>query len=334
MQVKPVRRQYMEIRIITAAEIYESLSMKDAIEAMKNAFGAYSSGRSVVPLRSKIETRRGVTLLMPALLTDTEEFAVKLVSIYDDNPALGYPRISALVMVLDPATGRPVALMDGESLTALRTGAAGGLAAELLSRKNSKILALFGAGIQGRSQLRAAMAVRDLETVFVYDPHREACRKLLQEAEKWQTAPEIRIAQSPVEAVRDADIVVTATPSKAPVFDGKDLKPGVHVTAIGAFTAEMQEIDEFTINKARVFVDSREACLAESGELIKAKPMIEAEIGEVVNGDKPGRKNELEITFFKSVGIATQDAAAASAVLKKAIASGLGKSINMNPSQK
>lgn len=319
----------MEIRLITAEEVYASLPMRSAIEAMKNAFGTFSSGRSSVPLRSKIETDKGVTLLMPAYLTDSKELAVKLVSIYDDNPALGYPRISAIVMVLDAATGRPLAIMDGESLTALRTGAAGGLAAELLSRKNAKILALFGAGIQGKTQLKAAMTVRDLETVFIFDPDRDACQNLVQEAVSWESAAEILIARSPAEAVGNADIVVTATPSTTPVFDGKDLKPGVHVTAIGAFTPQMQEIDDYTINKARVFVDSREACMAESGELIRAQPYIEAEIGEVVNGDKPGRQNESEVTFFKSVGIATQDVSAASAVYKQAIANGLGRSINM-----
>jgi ornithine cyclodeaminase len=319
----------MEIRIITAEEVYSSLSMKDAIEAMKIAFGAYSSGKSTVPLRSKIETEKGITLLMSASLTESKELAVKLVSIYDDNPALGYPRISALVMVLDPETGRPIALMDGESLTALRTGAAGGLAADLLSRKDSKITALFGAGIQGRAQLKAAMTVRNLEIIHVYDPNQDACEKLTQEVELWQPAPEIHIAKSPRKAVENADIVITATPSKVPVFDGQDLKPGTHVTAIGAFTPEMQEIDEFTIKKARVFVDSREASLAESGELIKSNAKIDAEIGEVVNGDKPGRQNEFEITFFKSVGIATQDVAAASAVLRHAISNGLGKTFNL-----
>jgi ornithine cyclodeaminase/alanine dehydrogenase-like protein (mu-crystallin family) len=301
--------------------------MKDAIEAMKTAFGAYSSGKSTVPLRAKVETEKGVTLLMPAFLAEGNALAVKLVSIYDDNPASGFPRISALVVALDPETGRPVALMDGESLTALRTGAAGGLAADLLSRKNSKVLALFGAGVQGRTQLEAALAVRELETVILYDPNHDACKKLIAGTKR----PDLKMymAKSPREAVESADIVVTATPSKAPVFNGRDLKPGTHVTAIGAFTPEMREIDDATLEKARIFVDSREACLAESGELIQSQAKIDAEIGDVVNGDKPGRQNESEITFFKSVGIATQDAAAASAVLRHAISGGLGKAFDL-----
>lgn len=320
----------MEIRLITAEEVYASLPMADAIEAMKNAFGAYSSGKSTVPLRSKIETEKGITLLMPACLTEKNEMAVKLVSIYDGNPGLGYPRISALVMVIDPETGRPIALIDGESLTALRTGAAGGLAAELFSRKDSKIIALFGAGIQGGSQLKAAMTVRAIETIHIYDPNQEACEKLLQEVQRWQpAAPEIHIATSPKNAVENADIVITATPSKVPVFEGKNLKPGTHVTAVGAFTPEMMEIDDYTVKTASVYVDSREACLAESGEIIRSNPKIVAEIGEVVNGDKPARQDPFEITFFKSVGLATQDAAAASAVLRQAISDGLGKIFNL-----
>lgn len=315
----------MEIRLITAKEVSNLLPMKNAIEAMKKAFGAYSSGQATVPHRSSLETEKGISLLMPACFTKTNDMVVKLVSIYDDNPALGFPRISAIVLVLDPETGRPVALMDGESLTALRTGAAGGLAADLLSREHAKTLALFGAGIQGRSQIKAVMAVRTIDTVYIHDPNAEACNKLALELKGLKPeAPTVHITKTSRETVQDADIVVTATPSKKPVFDGKDLKPGTHVTAVGAFTPEMMEIDDFTIKKARVYVDSREACLIESGEIIRSKPHIFAEIGEVVNGTKPGRQDPTEITFFKSVGIATQDAAAASAVLKEATAGGFG----------
>lgn len=317
----------MEIRFITAREVYSLLSMKDAIDAMATAFGAYSSGKATVPLRAKIDTGKGVTLLMPAHLPASEALTVKLVSIYDGNPALGYPRISALVVALDPETGRPLALMDGESLTALRTGAAGGLAAKLLSRENAEVMALFGAGIQGRTQLEAVLAVRDIKRVYLYDLNPDACEALIAEVEG--PGLEMRIAKTPREAVENADIVATATPSTKPVFDGRDLKPGVHVTAIGAFKPEMREIDDVTLEKARIFVDSREACMEESGELIQSNAHIDAEIGEVVNGDQPGRRDESEITFFKSVGIATQDAAAAAAVLKQALSKGLGKTLDL-----
>ena len=318
----------MEVRLITAEEVVASLSMEDAIEAMKSAFAAYSSGESPTPLRLKVETEKGVTLIMPAVFKEKNAFAVKLVSIYDGNPALGHPRISAVVLALDPETGRPIAMMDGESLTALRTGAAGGVAADLLSRRDANSAALFGAGIQGRTQLKAAMTVRKIERVFLFDLDRGASERLAEELRAQPNAPAVQVAESPKEAVEDADIVLTATPARAPVFDGRDLKPGTHVTAIGAFTPEMQEVDAFTVKKARVFVDSIEACLVESGELIHTNAEIEAEIGDVINGVKPGRQNELEITFFKSVGIATQDVIAASAVLRNAAKGGLGCSFD------
>lgn len=317
----------MEIRLITAEEINSLLSIQDAIVTMETAFSAYSSGNSVVPLRAKIDSDKGSTLLMPAYLPASNALAVKLVSIYNHNPALGFPRISALVIALDPETGMPKALMDGESLTALRTGAVGGLAAKLFAKKHSKVLALFGAGVQGRTQLEAALAVRKIETIYLYDLNRETCKKLITGIGRSDL--DIRIAKSPREAVEGADIVITATPSKTPIFNGRDLKPGVHITAIGAFTPEMREIDDITLEKARIYVDSREACLAESGEIIQSNAKIDAEIGEVINGDKPGRQDESEITVFKSVGIAIQDAAAASAVIRMAKSAGLGTKFNL-----
>jgi len=320
----------MKIRILSATEVKTALPMEEAIDIMATAFGQFSAGKAVVPLRSRLHTEKGVTLLMPAYLKETKNMAVKIVSIYGDNPSLQLPTVTAVVTVLDPETGLPLAFMDGDSLTAIRTGAAGGLAADLLSRKDAKRVVLFGAGVQARSQLRGVMAVRSIEQVFVVDHVEEKAKALADEIRSWPHAPAAQIPSTIAKAVRESDIVIAATTSKTPVFDGNDLKPGAHLTGVGAFTPEMQEIDENAIRRARVFVDSREACLAEAGDIIKSRAHIDGELGDVINGQIPGRQNKEEITFFKSVGLAAQDAAAAAAVLAGAEKKGLGTIVEMD----
>jgi ornithine cyclodeaminase/alanine dehydrogenase-like protein (mu-crystallin family) len=155
----------MKIRILTADQVREVLPMPKAIEAMKRAFGQLSAHQADIPLRGRLATEKGVTLLMPAYLQQSREMAIKIVSVYGDNPRMGLPTVAGLVMVLDPETGLPLALMEGTSLTAIRTGAAGGLAAELLSRKDSGTVALFGAGVQGKAQIQGVMAVRTIRKV-------------------------------------------------------------------------------------------------------------------------------------------------------------------------
>jgi ornithine cyclodeaminase/alanine dehydrogenase-like protein (mu-crystallin family) len=325
----------MEIRILTAADIRAALPMGAAIEAVGKAFAQFSAGTAEVPLRTRLHTEKGVTLLMPAYLGDSRDLAVKIVSVYGDNPALGLPTVAALVQVLDPDTGMPKAILEGDTLTALRTGAAGGLAANLLSRSDATRLTLFGAGVQSRSQLQAVLAVRSISRVDIVDLNPAAARKLADDIATWPGAPEVFLTADAAVAVKKADIVVAATTSRVPLFDGNDLCPGTHVTGVGAFTPEMREIDAATIGRARVIVDSREACLAEAGDIIAAmaenpaEADISAEIGEIVNGSRPGRQNDDEITFFKSVGIAAQDAAAAGAVLVAAEEKGLGQLIRL-----
>ncbi len=320
----------MQIRILTATDIRAALSMSAAIDAVATAYGQLSAGKATMPLRSRFHTKKGVTLLMPAHLHESGDFAVKIVSVYADNPKLGLPTVAATVLALDPQTGMPLALMEGDSLTALRTGAAGGVAARYLARTDAKTVALFGAGVQARAQLQAAMAVRKIERVLVVDPFETAAQRLADDIANWPGAPAVNLADSPQAAVAQADIVLAATTSATPLFDGNDLKPGTHVTGVGSFTPQMQEIDANTILRARVVVDQRDAAMSEAGDIIVGKAVIDAEIGEIINGDKPGRQNDEEITFFKSVGLAVQDAVTAAAVLKAAQEKGLGTVIRMS----
>ena len=319
----------MKLRILTAADVRAALPMEKAIDIMAQAFSQLSAGQATVPLRTHVPTDKGVTLLMPAFLHQTRQMAVKLVSIYNGNLALGLPTVPGLVMVFDPETGMPKALMEGHSLTSIRTGAAGGLAARILSRPDSAHIVLFGAGTQGLAQLTAVMAVRTITMVHIFDRDPAAAEKLASIIGRFPNHPEIILFSDHEAALRSADIVITATTSSQPVFDGRYIQPGTHITGVGSFKPDMQEVDAETARKARIIVDSREACLAEAGDIIQSGAQIHAEIGEVINGTSSGRENDKQITFFKTVGVAVQDAAAAAAVLAAAESQDLGNIISL-----
>lgn len=320
----------MGIRILTAADVHAALPMPKAIEAMRYAYSQLSAKKVIMPSRQHISTDKGVTLIMPAFLPEGNEFGIKVVSVYDENPKHNLPRITATVLVLDPTTGEPKAIMNGASLTAIRTGAGGGVAADLLARPNASTVGLFGAGVQARVQLQAVMVVRDIRQVNLISRTQASAERFAAEIMEWTDAPDVNIVSTPQEVVEDADIVLCATTSGTPLFDGNDLKPGTHITAVGTFVPEKREVDTTTIRRAsRIVVDSREDCLAEAGDLIIPNAEIHAEIGEIINGDKLGRQSDDEITFFKSVGVAVQDAVAASVVLKEAEVKGLGIIVEM-----
>ena len=321
----------MPIRILSAADVRAALPMPKAIDAMRHAYSQLSAGKAIAPPRQHISTDKGVTLIMPAHLPERSEFGIKVVSVYDDNPSLNLSRITATVLVLDPTTGTPKAFMDGASLTAIRTGAGGGVAADLLARKDAKTVGLFGAGVQARAQLQAVLAVRDITSVNLISRTQTSARQLATEISEWTAAPEVNLVSTPQQVVADADIVICATTSATPLFDGHALQSGTHITAVGTFVPEKREVDTTTIKRAdRIVVDSREACLAEAGDLIVPNARIDAEIGEIVNGDKPGRQSDDEITLFKSVGVAVQDAVAAAVVLAAAETNGLGALVAMD----
>lgn len=330
----------MKLRVLSQDDVRRAVSMAQAIEIVKGAFAQLSAGKAVVPIRTQLEIAQheGVTLFMPAYLQESDDLGVKIVSVFPRNLEGGLPTIHALVAVVDAETGCPAAVMDGTYLTALRTGAASGAATDLLARPDARVAAVFGAGAQGRTQLEAVCQVRDIEKAWVYDVNREAAERYAEEMrERGGRIPgDVIVASSPTEAVREADVLCTATTSKSPVFADADLKAGVHINAIGAFTPEMQEIPEETIKRARLVVDSRGACWAEAGDLIipRQKGLISeddiyAELGEIAAGTKRGRASDEEITFFKSVGNAVQDVSVARKVLEEANKLGLGLEVEL-----
>lgn len=323
------------MRVLSREDVRQGLPMRQAIDAIKGAFRQLSVGQADVPLRTALEVPpcNGVTLFMPAYLATDHEMAVKIVSVFNENPDKGLPLIHALVVVVDAETGAPAAVMDGTYLTALRTGAASGAATDLLAREDAQVVAIFGAGAQGRSQLEGVCAVRPIEEVWVYDIAARRASTYAKEMSERLLLP-VRVADTPGDAVRPADVICTATTSSSPVFDDADVRPGTHVNAIGAYTPEMQEIPPETILRAKVVIDHREASLAEAGDLLiplqqglMSEDHIYAELGEIVAGDKSGRETSEEITLFKSVGVAVQDVAAAGAVLEAARRLDLGTEV-------
>ncbi len=322
----------MQIRILSAADVQTAIDMPGAIEAMRTAFTALGDGSATVPLRLALETEYGVSLFMPAHLAAQGSAGAKVVSVNPGNSARGIPVINAVVLVLDPVTGLPRALMDGTWLTALRTGAVGGLAADLLARENASTVALFGAGVQARTQLEAVRCVRSITDVRVVSPSGTSADGLVSELSDVRA----RRVDDPSEAVSGADIVIAATSSATPVFDGTKVEPGAHVTGVGSFTTEMREVDTALIQRARVIVDQREAILAEAGDIVGPihdgavdESVMAAEIGEILMGRAEGRTSPDQITFFKSVGNAVQDIAVAAQVLASAEERDLGRTVDL-----
>jgi alanine dehydrogenase len=322
--------------MLTGEEVRKALPMRQAIEAAKDAFAKLSAGQADVPLRTALSVPRhnGVVLFMPAYLAAEREaaplMAMKMVSVFNDNPGKGLPLIHALVVVVNAETGKPDAVMDGTYLTALRTGAASGAATDLLARDDARVAAIFGAGVQGRTQLEAVCTVRPIEEAWIYDIEPQRAETYAEEMGE-RIGATVNVARSPSEAVGPADVICTATTSSHPVFADVDVQPGTHINAVGAYTPQMREIPPETVLRAKVVIDHHEAALAEAGDLLipmeqglMSAGHIYAELGEIVAGDRPGRETVQEITLFKSVGVAVQDVAVAGAVLEAARKLGLG----------
>ncbi len=329
---------------LTAAEIRELVPMRDAIELMKSVFAANSRGETVSPLRTPVNMPdgSGVVLFMPAYVppsaTAPAATGAKIVSVFGGNRELGLPTINAIVVLVDPTTGQALGLLEGATITALRTGAVSGAATDLLARRDSSVLAIIGAGAQGVTQAAAVCAVREIREIRVSDVGEAARASFAERLAVW--APKMAGRVVPVGSARDAvesaDIICTATTATSAVFEDSWLKPGAHINGIGAYTPQMQEIPDATVARARIVVDAVEAVLHEAGDLIQpiergviSEADIQLELGHVVDGIAPGRENDEQITFFKSVGNAIQDMIVGAAALKAAEARGVGLELSL-----
>ncbi|NPE07437.1 MAG: ornithine cyclodeaminase family protein [Asgard group archaeon] len=314
-----------EIRFLTAADVKKALPMSQAIEVIKQAFVFLSDKKAVIPQRIHlgIPEFKGDVLVMPIYLPDVERIGLKVINLFDDNPKKDLPLIHALVTVFDATNGQPIAIMDGSYLTALRTGAGSGVATSLLSREDSQVAAIFGAGEQGRTQLEAICTVRAIKKALIFDKNVVKAELFAKEMSNYLSIP-IDVASSKSD-LKEADIICTATNSAEPVFSDSDLKPGVHINAIGSYKSHKREVPSETIQKAKVIVDHRESCMTEAGDIliplkegIITENHVLGEIGEIITKKKQIRKTDQEITFFKSVGNAIQDLTAANEVIKAA----------------
>jgi ornithine cyclodeaminase/alanine dehydrogenase-like protein (mu-crystallin family) len=311
--------------------------MRQVIDAVRSAYVEYSAGKAVVPIRTPISFNNGgLTLFMPGYSPGAGASVMKIVSVFPNNPERGLPTIMALAVLTDTETGAPLAAIEAGSVTALRTGAASGLATDLLARKDAATLAIIGAGVQGRTQLDAICAVRPITSVRVYDRDPVRVAAFIADMAP-RVSARLEAAATADEAVDGADVIAAATTSKTPVFSGARLAPGAHVNGVGSSTLDAQEIGPDAVCRMdRIVVDSREAAMAEAGDLVV--PMREgrlpadtvfAEIGEIAAGSKPGRERPDELTLFKAVGIAVLDLFAAKLVYEQALTKGSGLAVTL-----
>jgi ornithine cyclodeaminase/alanine dehydrogenase-like protein (mu-crystallin family) len=311
-----------ELPYLDAATLRAAAPMEELLDAVEAAYRAVSAGRDRSPLRSHVPIGTGDLLLMPGVREDGAGASVKLVTVVPENTGRGLPTVQALVVWFEADTGRPLALLDGSALTAMRTGAASGVATRLLARRDAHVLALFGAGGQAEWQVRAIAAVRSLEEVRVVTRHREG-REAFAERMADELALRVEPVGSPEEALDGADLVACATTSATPVFPAGAVAGGTHVNGIGAFRIGMVEIAPELFGRADlVAVDSRQAALAEAGDLVAAiERGILAEDGFVeigsVDRDLATSRAPSAITIFKSVGLAIQDLAAAELIVRR-----------------
>ena len=291
-------------------QVRERLSMAELISAMEKALIDFSAGRVNQPVRSvlSVDPPGGFLGLMPAFTPDG--LGLKAVTFYPPNAQRGIPTHMATIFLVDPETGTPLAIMDGRLITEMRTAAVSAAATKLLAPPDSKVLAIFGSGVQARSHMEALKLVRRFEEIRVWSP-------TLAHAKEF--AREIGATAMPgEEAVRGADVVVTATSSKTPVLKGDWLKSDCHVNAVGACRPDWRELDDQAMQNSVVFVDSREGALKESGDVILSGAKIYAELGEVLAGKVPAQANKT--TVFKSLGMAVEDIAAAMLVYRSGTA--------------
>lgn len=323
----------MKILILNHAEVERLLPMGECVEVMAEALRDLSAGQMHQPLRTVVRPPDAIGLmgLMPAYRAgDRTIYGLKAVCVFPGNTALGKDAHQGSVMLFSAATGELLALLNASAITAIRTGAVSAVATRLLAREDAGDLAILGAGVQARSHLAALACVRPLRRVRVASRAPERARAFVDEFAAQHPFP-VEVAASAEEAVRGADLIVTATTAAEPILRREWIAPGAHINAVGSSIPTTREIDTATLAAASLFVDRRESTLNESGDYLFAMregaigpEHIRAEVGELLLGTKPGRAAPGELTLFKSLGLAVEDLAAADYVYRQAQAQGVG----------
>jgi alanine dehydrogenase len=325
-----------QIMLILSEKQVESLiDIDELIAALERAHIQYSTGKAVMPVRLVVPLPQidGRITSMPGFLNEDQALGMKVVTYFHNNPKQNLPSILATIMLFSAETGKMIAVMDGSYITAIRTACASAMATKVLSNPTASVLGILGAGVQAKAHIMALARVRKIRTIKIYSPSGTSAGRVKQELEP-QLGVAIEVADSAEEAVRGADLIVTATTAKQPILSAEWLKPGAHINAVGSHRPDLRELDGTTLARSKVFVDSRAAIMAECGDILLAlaeksitADHVQVEIGEVLAGTKPGRTATEEVTIYKSVGIAIQDVATAQLVYHKALKTGAGTDV-------
>jgi ornithine cyclodeaminase/alanine dehydrogenase-like protein (mu-crystallin family) len=324
-------------------DVLAALTPEQCEQAMVEVLAAHARGESYFPLRSVVVPPHaaGFFGLMPAWRSGREDapavFALKALCLIPSNPSRGLDTHQGTVTLFDGETGQPSAILDASAVTAVRTAAVSAAATRLLARADARKLAILGAGVQARAHLRALGDVRAFESIVLHSRRTETAYALAREPGAVASGRSVRVLDSAEEAVRDADVVVTATTAREPVLAREWLKAGAHVNAVGASTPAARELDTATVADCALFVDSRESLINEAAEYQAAVregafsgvEHVRAELGEVFAGLKPGRRDDAELTVFRSLGVAIEDLAAATLAVSRARSLGLGTEVRL-----
>ena len=318
-------------KILSSRDITSLVTMAEAINVIEKAFRDFSARLYTKPVRTITDFGPNELSLFykPCYLPSEGIVCVKLLSQLKNIHPTDIPTIRGLIILTDPATNSVRAILDGTSLTAIRTGAASGVATRHLARKESSVLALFGAGTQAYTQYEAVCCEREIAETYIFSTDREAAQRFVSHF-KGKSNATIHVADD-LSLLARADIICTATPSATPLFADGLLKPGVHINAIGSYNPQMQELPNELFSRALLYVDHDESCFSESGDLINPLKLgtlnmenYRGEIGSLIASEITGRSSADDITLFKSVGIAAQDLAIAEFVCQKAVEQGCG----------
>ena len=325
---------------LNRSEVESLLNLDQLIDGLAPAMASLSAGTVSMPARGvvQIQEYRGLLASMPVYVPSSETLSTKLVSVYPDNESLGIASHQAVVLVFDSKNGTPVAMMDGASITAIRTAAGSALATRLLSRPEAHVLTVLGTGVQAGTHAKAIARVRRIQEVRVWGRSPQKTDALVNKLFA-ALGVQVRAVPKLKEALAGAEIICACTHSAEPVVMGEWLERGAHVNSVG-LNAQGREVDESAILKARVVVESRDAALASApsgaNDLLwpiqkglMTRDTIHAEIGELVSGVRPGRTSSEQITIYKSVGVAVQDAVAARLVLDAGRERGVGREIQL-----
>ncbi len=322
--------------LLKREDIEQVFTMEDSIEAVKEAFKLVVEEKIESPLRTNIQApnHNGVFLFMPAYVEDIDTAALKIINLFPDNIDKGMPSSPAEILLIDGTNGLVTALLDGTYVTQLRTGASSGAAFDVLAKKDCKIGALIGTGGQAATQLEAMLVARDLEEVRVFDLNYERtvefAEKMKRELDSY--GAKIVPVKSSDEAIDDADLLITVTPSPKPVFDGTKIKEGATISCVGSYQHHMQELDPAVLPRvSKIYFDSQGAVLSEAGDIlipleegVITEDDFTGNLGDVLNGDLVGRENDKEIILYETVGVAAQDLMTAKRIYDKAKDAGIG----------